>query len=89
MKLGIEICIIYYCIKFFKKPDDKITRKGIMKGFKIYLGHIFFEGFKCSWFLNFYTRMMQGTPAFDENGEEIVENMQVIENGIKHLYIFG
>lgn len=59
-----------------------------MNGFFIYLAHVVFEGFKCSWFTNFYTRLLLDKPSFDEDGEEIEENAAVIKVGIKRLYIF-
>ena len=41
-----------------------------MNGFYIYLFHIFFEGFKCAWFTNFYTRKILDKPSYDEDWVE-------------------
>jgi len=59
-----------------------------MNGFFYYIGHIFFEGFKCSFFTNFYTRMLLNEPSYDDEGEVNEEAKDVIKPGVKKLYIF-
>jgi hypothetical protein len=77
-KLFIEVAPGQSKITTPRNEDDKLARKGIMNGFFIYLFHIFFEGFKCSWFTNFYTRMLLDEPSFDENDEVIESAKEVI-----------
>ena len=60
VKLIIEGVFCFMFAKFLFGNKDMQERKKVVLGFKVYFGHMFFEGFKMSFFLNYYTRMLEG-----------------------------
>ena len=79
IKLIIEGAYCFFFAKSLFGNNSREERSKVVLGFKVYFGHMFFEGFKMSFFLNYYTRMLEGKDK---------KQMPEIARGMKNLYIF-